>query len=295
MVAKIDYIKVIPSPPQQIDEQLSEQRLEITNDLQTTLDLRQLFYLFSEKIRALIPHDGYYYYHPSLKQTVEHGIKAKNTCYAELHLNSEDYGLLVLYRNKDFSTYEMNVLDSLAACLVYPLKNITLYQQAMQAAHTDVLTQVANRRALSENLRRECVLSKRQKSPLSLIMIDIDHFKDVNDKYGHDEGDRLLSAIAKCLKQIVRASDIVYRYGGEEFVILLSHTPMTGASLLAERIRSRLERYTDDTLQSLPTTASLGVATLRLDQEEDAQSLLNRADKAMYIAKMMGRNQVEIS
>ena len=292
MVAQLDYIKVIPSPPQKIDEELSEQRLTITNALQTTLELSQLFSLFREQIQSLIPHDGYYYYHPSLKQTVEYGIKAKHTCYAELHLNSEDYGLLVFYRNKAFSTFEMNALDSLAACLVYPLKNITLYQQAMQAAHTDALTQVANRRALSENLRRECILSRRQNSPLSLILADIDHFKYVNDEYGHNEGDRVLSVVAKCLKKSVRASDIVYRYGGEEFVILLSHTPISGASLLAERIRARLEIYTDDLLQSLPLTASLGVATL--GSNEDAQSFLNRADKAMYSAKMMGRNRVEI-
>ena len=292
MVAQLDYIKVIPSPPQKIDEELTEQRLTITNALQTTLELSQLFSLFREQIQSLIPHDGYYYYHPSLKQTVEYGIKAKHTCYAELHLNSEDYGLLVFYRNKAFSSFEMNALDSLAACLVYPLKNITLYQQAMQAAHTDALTQVANRRALSENLRRECILSRRQSTPLSLILADIDHFKYVNDEYGHDEGDRVLSVVAKCLKKSVRASDIVYRYGGEEFVILLSHTPISGASLLAERIRARLEIYTDDALQSLPLTASLGVATL--GSNEDAQSFLNRADKAMYTAKMMGRNRVEI-
>jgi len=292
MVAKIDYIKVIPSPPQQVDEKLSEQRLEITNALQTTLELQPLFQIFSEQIRTLIPHDGYYYYHPDLKQTVEYGVKAKHTCYAELHLNAQDYGLLVFYRNKTFSTFEMNALDSLAACLVYPLKNITLYQQAIQAAHTDALTQVANRRALSENLRRECILARRQSSPLSIILVDLDHFKHVNDTYGHDEGDRLLMTIAGCLKQCVRASDIVYRFGGEEFLILLSHTPISGASLLAERIRTKLEIYTDESLPSLPVTASLGVATL--GREENAQSLLNRADTALYTAKMLGRNRVEI-
>ena len=293
MVAKIDTIKVIPSPPQQIHEQLSEQRLELTNALQTTLELRHLFQLFGEQIQAFIPHDGYHYYHPSLRETVEHGFKARHTCYAELHLNAEDYGLLVLYRNRAFSTYEMNVLDSLASCLIYPLKNITLYQQAMQAAHTDALTQVANRRALEENLRRECILALRQKSPLSIILIDIDHFKSINDNFGHDEGDRLLASVADCLKDCVRASDIVYRYGGEEFVILLSHTPIEGAELLAERIRYRLEHHTDSKLCGLPVTASFGVSALK-NQDDSPQSLLNRADKAMYRAKMMGRNQVEI-
>jgi diguanylate cyclase (GGDEF)-like protein len=292
MVAQLDAIRVIPSPPKQVDEELTVQRLNITNALQTTLELEHLFYLFSEQIRALIPHDGYHYYHPSLKQTVDYGITTRNSCYAELHLNSADYGLLVLYRRKAFSSFEMNALDSLAACLVYPLRNITQYQQALQAAHTDALTQIPNRRALSENLRRECILSRRQNSPLSLILMDLDHFKYVNDKHGHEEGDRLLIAVAQLLKQCVRSSDIVYRYGGEEFVILLSHTPISGASLLAERIRSKLETYSGDSLQSLPVTASLGVATY--NTREDAKSLLNRADKAMYAAKMMGRNRIEI-
>jgi diguanylate cyclase (GGDEF)-like protein len=292
MVAQLDAIRVIPSPPKQVDEELTIHRLKITNALQTTLELEHLFYLFSEQIRALIPHDGYHYYHPTLKQTVDYGITTRNSCYAELHLNTEDYGLLVLYRRKAFSSFEMNALDSLAACLVYPLRNITQYQQALQAAHTDALTKIPNRRALAENLRRECILSRRQNSPLSLILMDLDHFKFVNDTYGHNEGDRLLVAVAQCVKQCIRSSDIVYRYGGEEFVILLSHTPISGASLLAERIRVKLENYSDSSFPSLPITASLGVTTYNM--KEDTKSLLSRADKAMYTAKMMGRNRVEI-
>ncbi|HFD12675.1 MAG TPA: GGDEF domain-containing protein [Crenotrichaceae bacterium] len=289
MVAKVDYIKLVTL--QQREQELTRQRLEISSILQTTLDLSHLFYLFSEQIRSIVPHDGYYYEHPLLNETVEYGMKAKNTCYTDLHLNSVKYGTLVFYRNKAFSTLEKNTINSLVDCLVYPLKNITLYQQALLAAHTDPLTQLANRRALSEDLRRECILSYRKKTPLSLILIDLDHFKDVNDQYGHTEGDRLLVAVANCLRQSVRACDVVYRYGGEEFLIVLNQTPISGANLIAERIRIRLGNLTDKSLQSRPVTASLGIASLA--KNEDAQSLLQRADKAMYTAKMMGRNRIE--
>jgi diguanylate cyclase (GGDEF)-like protein len=292
MVAQIHHITAVPPPPNGLDQQFSMQKLELTAVLQTTLDLRHLLYLFSEAIRPLIKHEGYHYLDAEFNDSIDSDVQGEFHCETELQLYAESFGTLSMFRNRTFSPEEVRTFKRLATCLLFPLRNISLYRKALKAAHTDPLTQLLNRRALLENLRRECILSRRQDSPLSLILVDLDHFKLVNDSYGHDQGDLLLASVAETLKSSVRTSDLVYRLGGEEFVILLSSTPVSGASLLAERIRIKLESLTDPDLKGLPVTASFGVATHRKD--ESATQLLKRADRAMYMAKMMGRNRLEI-
>jgi diguanylate cyclase (GGDEF)-like protein len=126
-------------------------------------------------------------------------------------------------------------------------------------------------------------------------LLDIDHFKKINDTYGHDKGDAVLRSVATCLQDSVRASDIVFRYGGEEFVVLLSNTAASGAFHLGERIRKALEKLACEADGGAPlrVTASLGVATLA--PNESKEKLLKRADQAMYRAKHMGRNQVVLA
>ena len=122
---------------------------------------------------------------------------------------------------------------------------------------------------------------------------DIDHFKKFNDTHGHATGDRVLKAVGERLTTLARESDVCARWGGEEFVILLSSTDLSGAAVAAERVRAALEgmQVHNDDGERVPVTASFGVATLRIDGELDA--LIDRADRAMYQAKTCGRNRVE--
>jgi diguanylate cyclase (GGDEF)-like protein len=170
---------------------------------------------------------------------------------------------------------------------------VALYQNALKMAYTDPLTQVNNRTSFNELMRREMSLAFRHSKNLSLVFLDIDHFKAINDDYGHECGDFALAAVAKCIKSsLLRDSDMIFRFGGEEFVVLLSETDLAGAELVAERIRSTIESHTlSYDMSTINFTVSLGVSTLHAD--DDAESLLKRADEAMYKAKRNGRNRVE--
>ncbi|MCX8125239.1 MAG: sensor domain-containing diguanylate cyclase, partial [Spirochaetes bacterium] len=159
---------------------------------------------------------------------------------------------------------------------------------------TDALTTLYNKRHLNEKLSEILRTVSFDHHPVSLIMIDIDHFKDFNDTYGHMEGDRLLSGFAKILKSTIRGDDIPCRYGGEEFVIILNNTGIDDALFVAEKIRTRFENYVHD-LESgkkVSATLSAGIATCRID--DTPETLLKRADEALYRAKSGGRNRCEV-
>jgi diguanylate cyclase (GGDEF)-like protein len=158
-----------------------------------------------------------------------------------------------------------------------------------QLARTDELTGLHNRRSFQQlfTLARNAAL--RHNHPLSLISIDLDHFKVVNDTLGHSVGDLVLKEFAKLLQEKVRSEDVVVRQGGEEFIILLPHADSIAATALAERIRTAFEQN-PGSAAPLAVTASFGVAQLQGGEEEDA--LIQRADTALYRAKHEGRNRV---
>jgi two-component system cell cycle response regulator len=162
-------------------------------------------------------------------------------------------------------------------------------------AHTDPLTQVVNRRALTMQLTSELDRARRYQSVLSLLMLDLDHFKTVNDTYGHLIGDDVLREVAGLLQTAIRSVDVVARYGGEEFVIVLPETPLAGAVTFAERIRAQIEHHPFcETQGPLSITASVGVAVYPADGVESVEDLFARADDALYRAKAEGRNAVAV-
>lgn len=154
---------------------------------------------------------------------------------------------------------------------------------------TDPLTGLANRRRLNESLAQGIGRSHRHGRPLSILMADIDHFKNVNDSYGHDVGDEVIRMMANCLRDGIRTNDLAARFGGEEFIVLLEECSLDDAVQLAERIRKNIS---DQVLPSMEksVTASFGVAELR--PEETPLSLLKRVDQALYASKEHGRNRV---
>lgn len=158
-------------------------------------------------------------------------------------------------------------------------------------ATTDPLTGLMNRRHFFELADRELEQTRRSNRPLSFIMLDIDHFKKVNDEHGHLVGDAAIIQIAELLKQELRKVDFCGRYGGEEFVLCLPDTPLQGALELGERIRQEVEKLEIDTKDDnlLHITASLGVAENQ--QDPNVEAILKRADQALYEAKAAGRNQ----
>jgi diguanylate cyclase (GGDEF)-like protein len=168
-----------------------------------------------------------------------------------------------------------------------------------QLSITDPLTGLANRRQLDVSLHDEAERAQRMGAPLSLLMVDIDHFKQYNDRYGHHEGDRCLQRVATQFHRNVRDTDLAARYGGEEFVIVMPNTDPASARQAAERIRLAVTALAEpSTTTDRRVTVSIGVATLQpaepLDRDEVAQPdhLVERADAALYRAKRTGRNRV---
>ncbi len=159
-------------------------------------------------------------------------------------------------------------------------------------ANTDELTGLPNRRALQASVDCQLTITERSERPLSLVMVDVDHFKNFNDTMGHAAGDAVLRVLGDLLQDLVRGADVPARYGGEEFTLLLPNTDEDGALVVSERIRARLEAtvVNEDVPQPCKVTASFGVATTR--GGESSESLFGRADQALYVAKEEGRNRV---
>ena len=167
-----------------------------------------------------------------------------------------------------------------------------LQETLERLAITDSLTGVYNRRHFFTIIENEILRAVRYKRPLSIIMIDIDHFKEVNDRFGHLVGDQVLAKIAGRVRGALRINDIMGRYGGEEFAILLPETCGEDSELVAERLRESVAERPFQTDQGkLPITISLGVTCLGEDRDISVERLLDEADKALYQAKNAGRNR----
>jgi len=155
-------------------------------------------------------------------------------------------------------------------------------------AERDPLTGLYNRNKLEQRLPNILAIAERLKTPISFIILDIDHFKKVNDRYGHAVGDRILIHLANVLRRNVRESDMVFRWGGEEFLVLAIGAPMTGATVLAEHLRTMIESENFDTVGHI--TASFGIAETSYMGPKD--NWFERVDAALYKAKETGRNRV---
>lgn len=190
---------------------------------------------------------------------------------------------------REWSIDDISLIGSLADNLSVAIENAELHQERERQAVTDGLTGVANRRAFNDSLQREFERAKRYDQPLSLIVIDLDYLKKINDKYGHMAGDEAIRSIGQVLKQSSRSIDFPARYGGEEFCLLLPNTEIDMAEQLAERLRRLINEVTLEGHGAI--SASLGVASFPL-HADDSDTLFLKADEALYAAKTQGRNRV---
>jgi diguanylate cyclase (GGDEF)-like protein/PAS domain S-box-containing protein len=190
-----------------------------------------------------------------------------------------------------------NRLIGVTGVMVDVTESHRLRQELERLATTDPLTGLSNRRAFLMRARQEIERAVRNGRPMSVVMIDVDHFKAVNDRYGHDIGDLVLQSVAATVEGGLRNSaDVAARFGGEEFVLLLPETTVSGAQQLAERIRVAFERAVVETEQgAVRFTASFGVEAFRSDVDVAIDTVLKRADDALYRAKASGRNRVHLA
>lgn len=273
-------------------EQEIEARAKLIQALQMSLEPNDVLAIFFKHLQAIIPMGGIQFRFANNKDITKLGRDALHHCDYRVTTDEGYLGELIFNRSKRFIESELITLEILLGALVYPLRNALRYQAAMQLALIDPLTRLGNRAALDNALRRELQLAERHHYELSLLMIDVDHFKRINDQHGHARGDEVLREIARTIESVCRETDISFRYGGEEFVVIL-RTHDAGARIMAERLRREISSITlGQNGNTIKPTVSIGISTREPGHKEHINDLFERADKALYLAKSAGRNCV---
>lgn len=222
-------------------------------------------------------------------------LRHKGKLLGSINFGSRDPSRFTTAHASDFLAH-LGVIASFA------LENVVNRARLLRSGFTDVLTGWNNRRYLQVRLSEELARARRHQTTLTCLMLDIDHFKAVNDTYGHVAGDEVLRELAQRIESQVRASDIAARYGGEEFVILLPNTDADSGALLAERIRAEIAStpFELSDHESIPITVSIGIACVSPERDDEdlktlGESLIARSDVALYRAKSAGRNRIAVN
>lgn len=228
------------------------------------------------------------------RELLEEGIRAV-VC-VPLAVQNRPVGILYLYDSftRVLNDTQINHLALLASFAAMAIDNASLHGQTKMMALTDALTGLYNNRYFMQMFPHELIRARRYMKPVSLIMIDVDNFKKLNDTYGHPKGDQVLASLGKILSGALRAADFSFRYGGEEFVAILPETRLEGAFLVAESLREKIFREITPLLGQNGdhvVSVSLGVASYPSDGST-TEELLSHADACLYKAKNQGKNRV---
>jgi len=257
---------------------------DITKNICKTLDEEKVFSVFKEQISRYIEIKDCQF----IKDKQD--IMGNNSYLAlPLEINKKPIGYLAASGIKEEDKEKFHIL---AQQFLLGIKRALLYKQVQELAITDTLTGIFTRRFYMQRFKEELERSLKFNLKFSFLMIDVDHFKDYNDEYGHLVGDVLLKEVSKTIKENIRQIDLMGRYGGEEFSLILVETDKEGAKFAAERIRQSLEaRHIRAYDEDLKATISIGISTFPSDAK-NADGLIEKADLALYKAKQTGRNKV---
>lgn len=204
----------------------------------------------------------------------------------------EVLGVMLLGSVNEFQPNEVSLLEYITNQIAVVLENALAHEQVERLSITDGLTGVYNRRYISERLDEELSKTSRYGSYMSLLLIDIDHFKSINDDFGHHTGDQALLSVTRAMAKSLRQSDLLGRYGGEEFLVVLPHTGPADALAVAEKLRKSVEQVMVPGMAGVPLSVSVGVASYPDHGVNNADQFVQLADRALYQAKENGRNRV---
>ena len=268
------------------------QQLQLSQKLLTTLDLESLIGLYFDDLSEQYNILGLAYSFPDDDIEISLGTPAEIIYEQRLLAEQDNLGTMTVFFHKKIKESNKRRIRHLTHTFAFSLRNALAFRRVTLSSQTDYLTGAGNRAAMHASLDRELELAQRHEQALSLLILDLDHFKSVNDQHGHLFGDKVLKTLVDELKKVARISDTVFRYGGEEFVLILNSTNIYGAFVIAERIRKAVERLQlkPDNQAPISLTISIGAATLL--NQETASTLIQRADEQLYLAKSNGRNQV---
>lgn len=268
--------------------------LAIERKFHEYLSLRDIIQECYERITVLSPNfTGISFFND--KHHVSKGTVTDCRHEEVLMTQERPFGTIVFSFKRAFCHEDLLVLAGFIRCLIQPLKNASMYQDALDLAYTDSLTKVYNRHFLNITLQNEIDNYTRSSVPMSIILMDIDRFKRINDTFGHDAGDKVLCRVAEVVKKTIRKSDLLFRYGGEEFVIFLRDANLENARQVAEKIRKNIEgtaiTINDD--ETLFCTSSFGVS--QYSPTQTLNDLFKKTDEALYRSKASGRNTVTVA
>ncbi|MEK7747479.1 MAG: diguanylate cyclase [Nitrospirota bacterium] len=245
--------------------------------------LRAAFFEFDEKSNPKLSSDGNEVMIPLIAGSEKLGV-------LRMTMGVEAGNLIAL------NEYQIQSILMISTSLSLSLRNAEMYQQVKELATTDELTHILNRRAFLNILERELKRADRLETTLALFLIDLDHFKEINDLHGHIAGDEVLREIALLLRQVIREIDVVARYGGEEFVIILPEVNQKEAEIAAERMRQAIESHLfRKGKEALHLSVSIGISIFPFSRTKNPEDLFHLADVALYIAKKNGRNRIQMS
>ena len=248
------------------------------------MHVKDIVHAFANEIRRVVRDVSVRYRNQPCQILIEDGTNQLHRCSYELTLLGDSLGEVTFTRNTLLSDHDQELLEILLCALIYPMRNALLYEQALTQALKGPLTGVNNRTSMDTYLKHKILVSERHNTSMSLIMLDVDLFQSINDTFGHLVGDVVLRAIADTIVKCTRDSDVVFRYGVEEFVAILTNTEGAGADFLAERVRQSVAELDIDVLANHTSiTVSAGVAQFR--SGGSPVSLLSRADARLFTAK----------
>lgn len=255
--------------------------LQLLEQLQTSLEIDILLNKFAITAARLVDFSGLKFQSANFKATAKGSRMGKKISKFDLVVENERLGALYYSLNHPLSSADYKILTELHHYLLYPLKNAIAYQSALKLAMQDGLTNLGNRRYFDQQLQR--IINKVQRSggEVGLIIGDLNKFKVINDTYGHATGDLVLTQFAQALTSSVRDSDSVYRFGGDEFAILVEDASKESLALIENRINQAINQ--DPLLTKFNVSCSLGATFM--NRSDDAKSFYDRADKALYRRK----------
>lgn len=269
---------------------LSEKdQLQLHQRLLGTLDTGILINRFFDWLNERQLSSGIEYIHPIDNTSFRAGTLKSHKAVYTLRMELRYLGQINITSQKRFSDYDALIHEQSMGIVIHYLKNAIEYQSLEKVAFHDALTGVMNRTALEELLPKEAERAQRYGFDLAVMMIDIDHFKMINDRIGHLGGDKILRHVSAAIKSQLRKSDLPFRYGGDEFLLVLPNTGLKDAHQAALRIMESLNKEVTD-IPNCPVSPKLSIGIAIYQAGEDHEALIRRVDTALYNSKNNGRN-----
>lgn len=265
-----------------------ENKGQLLEKLQTTLDLERLLSIYADVLKNTLNLDGLTFASQEIVLAVFGSIEQQPEYSASLYIDGSYLGQLVYYKTAGFSAADQAKLARYHQQLVFPLRNALLFAKVKQQAIHDHMTGIGNRIVMEEDVQNALAKVARKDSSYTLILLDLDGFKAVNDKFGHLVGDKILKHFVQLVTKLLRGYDKMYRYGGDEFVILMQEVNPEAVQQVFKRIQEQILQ--DSFLTQHQVGCSAGA--VKLSQQTSYHEALEQADQALYQAKSNGRGQL---